>query len=239
MAAQIKNNMAERGKFIVIEGTDGSGKGTQIKPLAEHLTNIGEHVEIIDFPQYTDNLWGGMIGKYLKGEFGSLYQIDPHYAALPYMLDRIVAKPKIKNWVNNGKFVIANRYAPSNLAFMAAKMPDRKARDEFIKWMEQAEYDENKIPRENMVLLLNVTPDLSQKNVDKKAQRGYLGNKKRDIHEDDINYQRKVAEVYLHLGKTHPHWQVIDCMEGQDMKPPEVITQLLVDALVKKGIIHG
>lgn len=229
--------MAERGKFIVIEGTDGSGKGTQIKPLVEHIRAGGQSVQVIDFPRYNDNVWGQLVGRYLKGEFGGL-NIDPHLAALPYVLDRVLAAPLINGWLDQGDLVVANRYATSNLAFMAAKLP-REEWDPYIEWLEKAEYQETGIPKEDLVMLLNVTPSVSHNNVAKKDQRDYLGGDKvRDIHEDDLDYQAKVARVYLHLADTRPHWRAIQCMEGDKLKEPDTITQMLIETLSKDGIIR-
>lgn len=227
--------MAERGKFIVIEGTDGSGKGTQIRPLVEYATVRGNAVQVIDFPRYKDNVWGELVGRYLKGEFGGL-DIDPHLAALPYVLDRVLAKPLIEQWLSKGNLVIANRYASSNLAFMGARLPEEE-RDKYIDWLEKAEYKENKIPREDLVLLLNVTPHISHHNVGKKAQRAYLGDKARDIHEDNLGYQSTVAKVYLHLAQTRSHWRVVECMDGDKMKPQDEITTQLIATLAKEGIL--
>ena len=229
--------MAKRGKLIVIEGTDGSGKGTQIKPLAEYIHKNDGKVEIVDFPQYADNFWGEMVGQFLKGDYGDIDALPPQYAALPYMLDRLVAKPKIEKWLSQGYIVIANRYATSNQAFMAAKAPDGE-RQKLIDWMKKAEYVGNKLPIPDLVVLLNVTPELSHSNVAKKEARAYLkGSKVRDIFEDDLDFQKRVAAVYLHLAKTEKNWEVITCLEGEKMRPIEDITEDLINTLKKKGIM--
>ena len=229
--------MNERGKLVVIEGTDGSGKGTQIKSLVSCLTTRNIPAEVIDFPQYADNLWGEMIGQFLKGDFGEIDALPPKYAALPYMLDRLVAKPKIEKWLDEGKLVLSNRYMTSNLAFMGAKAGS--ARDETISWLKKAEFETNKLPIPDLVILLNVTPELSHSNVAKKEERGYLkgSEKVRDIFEDDVNFQTKVAEVYLHLAKTEPNWTVIDCLEKGEMRQIENITDDLLKQLEEKKII--
>jgi dTMP kinase len=229
--------MIKKGKLIVIEGTDGSGKGTQIKPLAEYLKKQGQKVEIIDFPQYADNMWGQMVGQFLKGDFGDIDALPPKYAALPYMLDRLVAKPKIEKWLSQGKVVLSNRYMTSNLAFMGAKAKDK--RDETIEWLKQAEYETNKLPQPDLVVLLNVTPELSHSMVAKKEERDYMKGSKnvRDIFEDNVAFQTQVAGVYMHLAKTEKNWKVIDCLNGKDMKPIPEITEELINALKEKKII--
>jgi len=42
----------QKGKFIVIDGTDGSGKATQAEILVARLTSMNLPVAMIDFPQY-------------------------------------------------------------------------------------------------------------------------------------------------------------------------------------------
>jgi len=229
----------EQGKFIVIEGTDGSGKGTQIAPLAEKLRSNGRQTEIIDFPQYSDNLWGQMVGQFLKGDFGDINALPAKYAALPYMLDRLVAKPKIEKWLSEGKVVLSNRYMTSNLAFMGAKAPDNE-RQELIEWLKEAEYGTNKIPQPDLVVLLNVTPELSHAMVAKKEERDYMkgSEKVRDIFEDNIDFQIKVARVYMDLAKTEPNWAVIDCLKDKQMRPIPEITAELIKTLQQKGIIE-
>lgn len=225
-----------KGSFIVIEGTDGSGKGTQVRPLAEYLQRTNQPCETVDFPRYTDNIWGEMVGRYLRGEFGGLREVNPYMASLPYIFDRVLAAPIIKGWLEDGKIVIANRYMQSNLGFQAAKLPHEQ-RQTFIDWEEKAEYEVHGIPREDVVVLLNVTPDIGQKNVDKKEVRDYMGEKGRDIHEADLDYQREVAGVYLGLGRERSNWRVIECIENGLMRAEMDIHQEIVDVLRNDGFI--
>lgn len=229
--------MLEQGKFIVFEGTDGSGKGTQIAPLVKYLTETCQPHQVIDFPRYEDNEYGRLVGRYLKGSFGGLMEVHPCLAALPYAGDRLLAGPLINSWRADGNLVIANRYNSSNTAFMAAKLP-LEERAEYIEWLENLEYNVNGIPREDLVILLDVTPDISVGNVDKKDVRGYLGAKGRDIHEDNLDYQREVASVYLELAKSREHWRVIECVRERKLLGITEINCLVIDLLKNERIIR-
>lgn len=90
-----------KGKFIVIEGVDGSGKETQAKLLVKHLENIGTPVMYLDFPQY-DGFYGQIIAKYLRGEFGQIAQISPYLVSIVYALDRSTVREKFNHLLKKG-----------------------------------------------------------------------------------------------------------------------------------------
>lgn len=226
----------ERGKFIVIEGTDGSGKGTQIEPLAKYLESQGYNTKVVSFPRYKENMYGVFVSRYLDGKYGR--DVHPDYAVLPYAIDRLLAKPMIEQWLDGGVFVIANRYQPSNTAFQSARLPVDE-RENFIRWIEDLEYKENKIPRENLVLLMNVTPDVSYSMIERKGIRDYLNREGRDILEDNLGYQRTVAEMYLWLAANRSHWRIIDCMRDSKIRQVEEITGLMVEVLIKEGLVKN
>jgi dTMP kinase len=226
----------KKGKFVVIDGTDGSGKGTQVELLKQKLKILKTPFEVIDFPRYEDNDYGRLVGRYLKGDFGPMESLNPYLVALPYAGDRALAKPLIEKWLAQGKLVIANRYVPSNKAFSAARMSPKEGR-EFIDWDDQLEYETNKIPREDLVLLLYVDPKVIQQNVDQKEVRGYMGQKARDIHEANFAYQKKVAKTYLQLAESENHWHVVQCMQGKTMRTREEIHEEILQALKDKKMI--
>lgn len=224
-------------RFIVIEGTDGSGKTVQLELLKERLTSEGKIVKTVDFPQYSETFFGKMVGRFLKGDFGGLDQVDPHLAALVYAGDRWQAKEKISRWLAEGTLVLANRYTGANMAFQTARMPEEK-RDEFLNWLEELEYHIYQIPREDIVIFLHVPVEISQQLLEKKGHRDYLGGQKKDINESNIEYQREVERVYFKLIKKYPHWVLVECCdkEGQLM-PPEKIHELVYNVLLERGIL--
>lgn len=219
------------GEFAVIEGTDGAGKGTQVAALLEHCALIGQECATMDFPRYSVEPWGPIIKRYLNGEFGGLTETSPFLAALPYMLDRVRASAEIEEALMRGKLFIANRFSPSNHAFQTAKLP-REEWDDFIGWLKWTEHKIHEVPEPDIVVLMKVTPDVSHANVGTRAAG-------RDIHEDNLGYQNRVAKVYMHLAEADPKWRIIDCMDGDKMKSPEEINEILIDLLINEGILNG
>ena len=201
-------------KFIVIEGGDGAGKGTQAKLLVEKLSKETK-VSFFDFPQYEKTLAGKLVGRYLKGEFGDPLLLSPYIASIPYALDRVAAREELSRALEEGA-VICNRYTPSNIGHQASKLPEDK-RNEFISWLEQLEYGELKIPKPTLVIYLYVPVEISSRLVEKKEARAYIGGESakgaKDGHEKDLKYQHKSIDVYTKIAKERNDWKFINCVE--------------------------
>ena len=102
--------------FIVLEGVDGSGKSTQIAKLREMFAQKGIESEYLHFPRFDAPYFGDMIARFLRGELGSIEQVDPYVVALLYAGDRKDAATMIRQWLAEGKVVICDRYVYSNIA---------------------------------------------------------------------------------------------------------------------------
>jgi dTMP kinase len=232
--------MVERGKnrFVVLEGNDGSGKGTQLVLLENRLIKNGLSVATYDFPQYESTFFGKLAGRFLSGEFGNLKDVDPHLVALIFAGDRWIAAPKIRRSLDQGKLVISNRYALSNMAHQGAKIPDDK-RKGFIDYLDELEYEVYGIPREDLNIILRVNTDTSRKLVLNKERRNYLGEEsKRDIQEEDMDHQNKTFEVYGELAEMYPgRIKIINCGDSRGkLMSREEIHELVwdeVDKLIK------
>lgn len=210
-----------KGKLIVIEGSDGSGKTVQSKLLARRLEKLGKKVFVIDFPQYYKTLFGKLIGFYLSGKFN----LTPYEASMLYALDRLEAKPKIEEMLNKEYIVIANRYIASNLAHQAARMP-RKYHNKFINWLIDVEFRKHKMPRPYFTFYLYVPVSVSQKLILKKSKRKYTEGKKKDIHERNVNYLLKVVAVYKVLSK-RKDWLLINCVKNNEIMGKKDIHELI------------
>ena len=151
------------GKLIVIEGSDGSGKTTQLQLLKKYIDEGRvRKTRTVDFPRYCDSFYGKFIARYLRGEFGDLSTVNPYLISFPYALDRLGAAKKIYSWLKSEKMVLLNRYTPSNLAHQSSRLKG-KEREAYLKWSLEFEYHENKLPVEDLVIFLYVPYKYAQK----------------------------------------------------------------------------
>ncbi len=218
--------MAEKkGKFIVIDGTDGSGKATQTKLLVEKLTKVGQPVKMIDFPRYGEKS-AGLVEEYLNGKYGSANEVGPYRGSIFYACDRYAASFEIKKWLAEGNIVISNRYVSSNMGHQAGKIKNLAARDEFLDWLDNLEYNIFQIPRPDLTILLFMPPEIGQQLVDKKGHRDYVGGKKRDIHEADLQHLIDAASAYKYVADKYG-WITISCAPNNNLAKIEDINEQL------------
>lgn len=226
----------KRGKMIVIEGGDGSGKTTQAKLLVDYLKKQKITVKYMDFPQYYPSFHGQTVAKFLRGEFGGIDNVSPYLASLAFALDRASVKEQMEDFLKTGGLIVSNRYATSNMAHQSAKFDDQKEREEFIKWVYELEYKVHKIPREDIVVYLYVPWQIGIRLTQKRGNVKYMEGKG-DIHESNIEYRKKVEEMYLNLASNDKKWVKIDCVERANLLPVETIHQKVVTALQERKIV--
>lgn len=202
--------MPTRGKLIVLEGIDGSGKRTQLDLLGPALTQRGiPHCEV-SFPNY-QGFFGKLVGQFLNGEFGSLQEVDPHFSALLYAGDRLESKLRMEATLAGGKTVLADRYIASNLAHQGARVPPEK-REEFLKWLKQLEYEIYGLPTEDLVVYLRVPPAQAHRMIAQKSARDYT-DRPRDLQEADLAHLEAAFHVYDELAAQR-NWVKIECCYG-------------------------
>lgn len=232
-----KKQRQRKGKLIVIDGTDGSGKATQSKLLAESLRKLKKTVRQIEFPRYYTSFHGNIVGRFLKGEFGDINQVSPYLISLAYALDRLTARKQIQDWLEVGDYVIADRYTSANMAHQTAKVPV-KERKKFLQWLEEMEYQHHKIPREDIVIFLYVPVEISQKLVEKRSKRDYVAGEKKDIAEANRKHQEESLKVYLQLAREKKHWVEIDCVDSRGkLKARKAIQKEILQALKGRKLI--
>lgn len=216
-----------KGKFIVIEGTDGSGKGTQFKELIKRLTNQKVDFETFDFPQYGQPS-AYFVEKYLNGDYGAPDDIGPYRGSTYYAMDRYQASFKMREALESGKWVIANRYVGSNMGHQGGKIADDAERKKYFAWLDDFEFTIMGIPKPDLNVVLHMPADQAQKLVDQKSQREYLGNKKRDIHEDDLNHLQNAEKVYIQICELFPDtFTKIECMDGDRLMSVAEVSDLI------------
>ncbi len=226
--------MSKHGRFIAIEGLDGSGKSTQIRLLTEYLTGEGIPTKFVHFPRHGEGVYGKMISKFLRGGFGTVDAVHPQLVALMFAMDRRAFAPTIREWLAEGYCVLVDRYVLSNIAYQCAKTPDAAEKLELQEWILNLEYHVNAIPKPDVSFFLSVPETFNHRALAARREaevRDYLDGGE-DIHERDLNLQRAVANEYrrlLQLGDMQITG--VDCTTATDgMKSIEEIHATILQA---------
>lgn len=211
---------AKKGKFIVLEGIDGSGKSTQTSLLLKHLKKEGYKAVTLDFPQYREKS-AGLLEEYLAGKYGLAKDVNPYAASIFYAVDRYDVSFKIRNWLDKGIIVVADRYVGSNVGHQGGKIKSEQALAKFILWLYELEYDIFKIPKPHRTFFLDIPPKIAQKLCEDPERRK---KKKKDIHERDIKHFLDTNKAYHHAMRMFPKEFVpIKCtLKGILFSPNEI-----------------
>ena len=212
-----------KGKLIVLEGLDGSGKATQAKLLAEHLAAQGVPVQKITFPDYASDS-SALVKMYLAGQFGQHPDDVNAYAASSfYAVDRYASyKTSWGSFYEQGGVIIADRYTTSNAVHQCSKLPQEQW-EEYLHWLFDYEFRLLGLPAPDRVIYLQVDPAVSQRLM---TQRYHGDESKKDIHEADFSYLMSCREAALYAAKRF-EWQVIECCDGENPLPIEQISQMI------------
>lgn len=218
-----------RGKLIVIDGNDGSGKHTQAELLCNELTRRDKKVFLIDFPGYTRNFFGRFLDEARNGAYGDFSKDNPYLASFPYALDRWHSRNKIKQTLKRGGYVVCDRYTTANAIHQGGKIADNLKRVAYLEWLEELEHTELQIPRPDIQVYLDVPVELSIRN---------MSDKLRDELEKNPEYLRNSHETAQWLVAQKPFlWLRVPCSHSGEMFPRDKIHADLVTALEKRGFI--
>jgi dTMP kinase len=215
-----------KGKLIVIDGSDASGKNTQVKLLKEKLEADGHKVEILDFPRY-GTFFGDLVSSYLNGELGDIKSVNPKVASLLYALDRYAEKDRIKQWIDEGNVIILDRYVESNLGYQGAKDP------KIITWIEELEYEKLGLPKPDLVFYLHVPLEISKGLMESRPDKEYIKDKRKDIHEMNLDFLEQVQKNYLKMVQ-EKRWIKIDCTSDGKLNSKEEISEVIYDIIKKE-----
>jgi dTMP kinase len=214
--------VAERGKLIAIEGIDGSGKGTQAARLVAALQKRGRHVQLISFPRYRDTFFGARIGDFLNGRFGGLDEVHPFLAATLFAGDRLESRQLLEDGLARNDVVVLDRYVASNIAHQASKRVGAE-RQQLLEWIEKLEFEVNRLPKPDLVVLLDLPATEAQRLIARKAARSYT-EKEADLQEADAVYLEEVRQVYLQLAARASGWSVISVVDESGIRMMDAIT---------------
>jgi dTMP kinase len=218
--------------LVVIEGIDGSGKGTQASRLRERLEQRGLRVGLLSFPRYSETFFGQRIGDFLNKKFGELHEVDPFLAALLYAGDRLESKAELNRLLASSDVLILDRYVPSNIAHQAGKRTGAERR-QLADWIEKIEYEIHELPRPDLVVLLDTPADVSKDLISRKAQRDYT-DAAADMQEADTDYLSRVRTAYRELAFER-HWAIVPVTESGELRAIEAITAD-IEALVDQSL---
>ena len=218
-----------RGKIIVIEGTDCSGKETQSKKLIERISNL----KYFSFPNYdspTGKIIGGpYLGKsYIcDGWFSEgADAVDPKIASLYYAADRKYNIDKINQMLDDGYNVILDRYVYSNMAHQGGKIKDTNERHKMYKWLEQLEFDLLELPKPDIKIFLYVPLEVSME-IRKNRTESF------DQHESNLEHLRHAENAYLEIAELYDFIKV-DCTIDNKMLPIEDINEIIYQHIAGK-----
>ncbi len=200
-----------KGKIIVIEGTDCSGKETQSVLLEKRLKEKGEKCIHFAFPMY-DTPTGKIVGGPYLGNpsIGEGYfpegadHVDPHIASLYYAADRKYNMSRILPYLEEGYYVILDRYTTSNLAHQGSKIKNKDERFLMYQWIDKLEYWLLKLPKPDQTIFLHMPYQYS---LELKKNRKYL-----DEHERSPEHLKNAEDAYIELSELY-NWKRIECVK--------------------------
>ena len=220
-----------KGKIIVVEGTDCSGKETQSKLLEERLNSIGKKCVRFDFPNYESPTGRIIGGAYLgRPEIGPSFfkegavNVEPHVVCLYYAADRKYAMPEIEKYLNDDYYVILDRYTTSNLAHQGSKIHDKDERFNMYQWIDKLEYWLLVLPKPDKTIFLHVP---LENTLELRKNRKSI-----DEHEKSPEYLKRAEESYLELSELY-NWDKIECIRNNKLRSVEDINNEIMKIIEK------
>jgi dTMP kinase len=200
-----------KGKLIVIEGSDGSGKATQTKELYNKMLEKNYKIKKVEYPNYKSES-SALIKMYLNGEFGSNPEdVNSYVSSTFYAVDRFASyKKDWEKFYNNGGIILADRYTTSNMIHQGAKIDDKCEKEKFLHWLWNFEFNKFKLPKPDCVIFLDMPPEYSVKLINDR-------NENKDIHEKDINYLVKSYKNALYIMDKY-NWVRIKCIKDGKLR---------------------
>jgi dTMP kinase len=224
--------------LLVIEGLDGAGKSTQIGLLQEYLKSKGQRFEYLHFPRTESPVYGDLISKFLRGELGDINQVNPYLVALIYAGDRADAKNMLHEWLNTNTSIVLDRYVYSNIAYQCAKISYPDLQNDLKKWILDTEFGYFGLPKPDLNIFLDVPFSFTEKKLKGERQgddRSYLQGM-RDIHEENLDFQKKVREVYLTLEQEDSFVRINCCSDDDTMLKPNEIFEKIISEIEKRNL---
>ena len=218
------------GKLIVIDGTDGSGKETQMNILQENLKKNNIEFKKVSFPNY-DAPSSSLVKMYLSGEFGTdPKSVSPYVASTFYAVDRYATyKKELEEYYEKGGLILADRYTTANMVHQAGKIKDKEERNKFLTWLWDLEFNLYKIPKPDKVFFLNMPIEFVEELI-KNRKNKFNNNQVKDIHERDEGHLRDSHQSACEVAKEY-NWKEIKCVINGKLRTREDIGEEIFKAV--------
>lgn len=222
----------ERGRLIVIEGSDGSGKATQTKKLYDKLVKQNKKVKKVEFPNYKSES-SALIKMYLSGEFGrNPDSVNPYASSTFYAVDRFASyKKDWEEFYLKGGIIIADRYTTSNMIHQAAKIKEVQAKDKFLNWLWDFEFEKFNLPVPDCVIFLDMPPKCSKSLMETRNNK-FTGEKEKDIHENNYEYLLESYNNSKYISEKYG-WNRIECTNEDKIKSIDQINDDIIKVITK------
>jgi dTMP kinase len=205
------------GKLIVIEGADGAGKATQVRLLSERLKSEGVEVETLEFPSPDGTFFGTYIKEWIDESHGNFVDMDPRLAAILFAGDRFEVRDKLVGWLAEGKHVILDRFVSANMLHQGAKIDDIEKRGAFLLWVERLEHEVFKLPRPDVVVYLDMPPEMRHALLTTDESKPNLGHT-----ETDGAYQAAIQNCAKQIAGLEK-WRIVSCLMDDKLRSKDNI----------------
>ncbi|MBC6936189.1 MAG: hypothetical protein DWB42_10155 [Chloroflexi bacterium] len=214
--------MPKRGCFVVLEGNQGLGKTTQAQLLTQYMARHNIAHRLYCFPRY-DSFFGQLAAAFLRGEHGSVESTSPYLVALIFANDRLLVRDAIRQALEDGMLVLADRWVSSNLAVQASKFENAADREAFSRWVQEMEYDVFGQPRPDLTVYLRARPEATFHQLRNREQQKHLKGKT-DIEESNNRLIYASFEQYERLAAALPNWAVLDVERQAAAGEPPILS---------------
>lgn len=210
------------GKLFVIDGTDGSGKQTQLEKLKERLDTEGIDYKSVSFPNYESES-SALVKIYLNGELSEdPREISPYIASTFYAADRYITfKKEYEKYYKSGGIILADRYTTSNMVHQAGKIKDDKKREKFLNWLWDFEFNLYGLPVPTEVFFLNMPTKYALSLIENRKNK-ITQEERKDIHERNPNHMIDAYKEACKLSKKYK-WKEIQCVKDEKIRTIEDI----------------
>jgi len=220
------------GKLFVIDGTDGSGKQTQLNKLKERLDKENIEYKMVSFPRYESES-SSLVKMYLSGQFGeNAKDVSPYIASTFYAGDRYATyKTELEEFYNNGGIILADRYTTSNMVHQAGKIKDKEEREKFLDWLWDFEFNLYKLPIPTKSFFLNMPTEFAIKLMENRENK-FTHDTKKDIHERDVEHLKDSYEAACELVEKYD-WHEVKCVINEKVRTIEDIHEEIYNEIKK------